>query len=251
LQYNPIFDSDSYKYSQYQQYPEGITGLYSHILARKSFGGEDKVKVMGMTPAVKRMQANPLTMPMIEQAKPIIEAHGEPFHYEGFKYIVNEHGGRWPILIKAAPEGSLVPVGMPIATVEATDPKAAWVVDFLETTLLRSLWYPTTVATNSYSIKKVILAALEETGTPETIDFKVQDFGARGVSSFESACIGDSAHLANFKGTDTVCALPYINEYYGIKDTAGLLLYKFAYIESRSIEADSPGFKSGDKSSSY
>jgi nicotinamide phosphoribosyltransferase len=76
------------------------------------------------------------------------------------------------------------------------------------------VWYPTTVATQSKSIKKVILDYLEKTGDPASISFKLHDFGARGVSSMESAGIGGAAHLVNFMGTDTVTGLLYAREYY-------------------------------------
>jgi nicotinamide phosphoribosyltransferase len=84
----------------------------------------------------------------------------------------------------------------------------------LETALLRAVWYPTTVATQSWTIKQVIKDYLEKTGDPTTIDFKLHDFGARGVSSLESAGIGGSAHLVNFMGTDTVSGILYAREFY-------------------------------------
>jgi nicotinamide phosphoribosyltransferase len=56
---------------------------------------------------------------------------------------------------------------------------------------------------------------LEKTGDPSTIDFKLHDFGARGVSSLESAAIGGAAHLVNFMGSDTISGVLYAREYYG------------------------------------
>lgn len=55
---------------------------------------------------------------------------------------------------------------------------------------------------------------MEKTGDPSTIDFKLHDFGARGVSSMESAGLGGSAHLINFMGTDTITGILYAMEYY-------------------------------------
>jgi nicotinamide phosphoribosyltransferase len=46
------------------------------------------------------------------------------------------------------------------------------------------------------------------------IDFKLHDFGARGVSSRESAGIGGMSHLVNFKGSDTVEGIRFANHYY-------------------------------------
>ncbi len=45
--------------------------------------------------------------------------------------------------------------------------------------------------------------------------FKLHDFGARGVSSGESAGLGGMAHLVNFMGTDTMEALLAARRYYG------------------------------------
>ena len=80
--------------------------------------------------------------------------------------------------------------------------------------MLRAIWYPTTVATQSHKIRAVILDYLEKTGDPSLIDFKLHDFGARGVSSLESAAIGGAAHLVNFMGSDTVSGVLYAREYY-------------------------------------
>jgi nicotinamide phosphoribosyltransferase len=80
--------------------------------------------------------------------------------------------------------------------------------------LLRAIWYPTTVCSNSYHSKEIILEFLERNGDPSLIDFKLHDFGARGVSSLESAALGGMAHLVNFRGTDTVSGILAAMEYY-------------------------------------
>lgn len=46
------------------------------------------------------------------------------------------------------------------------------------------------------------------------IQFKIHDFGARGVSSQETAAIGGAAHLVNFSGTDTMAALLLHRKFY-------------------------------------
>lgn len=218
-QHNIILNSDSYKYSQFNQYPEGTEYVYSYIESR---GGKyDATVFFGLQAFIKEYLEGPAVTPaMIDEAEAIITAHGEPFNREGWEYIVCEHGGRLPVTIKAVPEGTVVGVKNVLATIENTDPKCYWLTSFLETALLRAIWYPTTVATNSYENKKQILKALEQTGDPSTIDFKLHDFGARGVSSEESAGLGGLAHLVNFQGTDTVAALLYGRRYYGI-DMAG------------------------------
>jgi nicotinamide phosphoribosyltransferase len=175
----------------------------------------------GLQAFIKEYLTGPVvTMDMIDEAEALLTAHGEPFNREGWEYIVREHGGNLPVIIKAVPEGTVVGTRNVLATIENTDPACYWLTSFLETALLRAIWYPTTVATNSYQSKKLILEYLEKTGDPTSIDFKLHDFGARGVSSLESAGIGGAAHLVNFMGTDTVEALLFARRYYGA-DVAG------------------------------
>lgn len=218
LSKNIILNTDSYKYSQWNQYPENTAYVYSYIEAR---GGEwDATVFFGLQAFIKEYLTKPVTMEDIDEAEALITAHGEPFYRAGWEYIVKEKGGRLPVTIKAVPEGTIVPLHNVLVTIENTDPKCWWLTSFLETALLRGVWYPTTVATNSFESRKMIKAALEKTGDPSLIDFKLHDFGARGVSSQESAGLGGLAHLVNFMGTDTVSALVAGRKYYGA-DVAG------------------------------
>ena len=120
-----------------------------------------------------------------------------------------------PVRIRAVPEGSVVPTHQALMTIESTEPRAFWVPSYLETMLLR-IWYPITVATISWHAKQTIRHFLERTSDdPEgQLPFKLHDFGARGVSSLESAALGGAAHLVNFMGTDTVSGLLLAKAHY-------------------------------------
>lgn len=215
---NIILNSDSYKYSQFNQYPEGTEYVYSYIESR---GGKfDETVFFGLQAFIQEYLTRPITQSNIDEAEAIITAHGEPFNRAGWQRILDVFNGYLPVEIKAVSEGTVVPVGNILVSIMNTDPQSYWLTSFLETALLRAVWYPTTVATNSREIKKVILDALDRTGTPSDISFKLHDFGARGVSSLESAGIGGAAHLVNFMGTDTVEALLFARRYYGA-DMAG------------------------------
>jgi nicotinamide phosphoribosyltransferase len=63
-------------------------------------------------------------------------------------------------------------------------------------------------------MRQVILKSLAKTGDPSLADFKLHDFGFRGVTCPEQAAIGAAAHLVNFKGTDTVAGLVLLNQFY-------------------------------------
>jgi len=159
-----------------------------------------------------------VTSEKLERAKKFFDTHfkgtAAVFNYDGWNHILKAHGGRLPIEILAVPEGTEVPTSTVLYTMRSTDPKCFWLTNYLET-LLVQVWYPMTVATNSMYQRRIILEALKESGDPGLIDFKLVDFGFRGVSSVESAAIGDVAHLVNFCATDTVAGIVVAQEYYG------------------------------------
>lgn len=210
---NTILNTDSYKTSHYLQYPEGTTNVFSYIESR---GGEyNKTLFFGLQAFVKEYLLKPITLEDIVEAKELFKDHGVPFNEDGWLRILRKHAGYLPIVIKAVREGTLVPTHNVMVTVENTDPELPWLTSYIETALLRAVWYPTTVATISYSIRSIIKKYLELSANATFgLDFKLHDFGARGVSSLESSGIGGCAHLVNFKGTDNIPALVFARKYY-------------------------------------
>ena len=194
------------------QYPPKTSIVYSYIESRG--GLHDETVFFGLQAFIKEYLTKPITYDMIDEAEEIWTVHGEPFNRANWEYIVEEHNGLLPVLIKAVPEGTVLPTSNIMLSIENTDPRCFWLTTFLETALLRAIWYPTTVATNSREIKKVIKSFLELTGDTAGLGFKLHDFGARGCSSQESAMIGGMSHLVNFMGTDTISAVLGARKYY-------------------------------------
>lgn len=209
---NIILNTDSYKVSMWKQYPAGTENVYSYIESRG--GRYDRTVFFGLQAFIKQYLLRPITWADIALAEEIWTLHGEPFNREGWEYILTQHGGFLPVEIRAVPEGMVVPIQNVLAYVKVTDPKCAWLTTWLETAILRAVWYGTTVASQSWHIRQVIADFLEKTGDPSLIDFKLHDFGARGVSSLESAGIGGAAHLVNFMGTDTISGVLFARKYY-------------------------------------
>lgn len=210
---NLILDTDSYKSSHWLQYPPGTKAVFNYLESR---GGQyDKTVFFGLQYLLKRYLTTPVTKEDVEEAATFFKAHGLPFNFEGWMGIVTEHGGRIPMRIKALPEGTVTETGIPLLTCESTDPRFFWVVGWFETMVMR-IWYPTTVATLSFHMRKVLKDYLVQTSDSiEGLPFKLHDFGSRGVSSRESAAIGGAAHLVNFMGSDTVAGVEMANRYYG------------------------------------
>jgi len=156
-------------------------------------------------------------MKEVDFAEKVITVHGLPFNREGWEIIVKEYKGVLPIEIQAVPEGTVMETHNVQVQIVNTDPRLWWVTSYLETALLRAVWYPSTVATKSRKMKKIIAKALHETSdipVPAGLSFKLHDFGARGVSSLESASIGGAAHLVNFMGTDTISGILWARKNY-------------------------------------
>lgn len=220
-QHNIILLTDSYKYSHLHQYPEGTEYVSSYIESR---GGEKTSMFFGAQALIKEyMLGEVVTTAMIDEAEAIITAHGEPFYREPWDIIVEEFNGRLPIEIEAVAEGTVLPTSNVQMQITNTDPRFYWLPSFLETLMLRGVWYPSTVATKSRKLKAVIARALNLTSDVPLADqlgFKLHDFGARGASSGETAKLGGMAHLVNFMGTDTVEGLMGARRYYGA-DIAG------------------------------
>jgi len=210
---NPILVTDSYKSSHFLQYPPGMTGLFSYFESRG--GSYDQLVFFGLQAIINEYLLDPICLTDIAEAGTFFKAHGEPFNETGWIHILRKHKGYMPVRIKAVPEGSVVPTHMPLFTVESTCSECAWIVNYLETLLVRA-WYPITVATLSWHAKKSILEFLYRTSDDPLaeINFKLHDFGARGVSSGESAAIGGAAHLVNFMGSDTVEGVLLANRVY-------------------------------------
>lgn len=218
LEYNLLLDTDSYKYSHYLQFPPNTTNMFYYLESR---GGKYRQTLFfGLQYILKKYFSKPVTEEMVNEAEEFALAHGEPFNKEGWMYIVNKHKGYLPIKIRAVREGTIVPTRNVLMTVETTDPECFWVPSFVETILMR-VWYPITVATQSWHIKQIIKSYLEKTSDDTSeLPFKLHDFGARGVSSSESAGIGGASHLVNFMGSDTVVGVRYANFYYHDKMAA-------------------------------
>jgi nicotinamide phosphoribosyltransferase len=216
-----IIRTDSYKLSQWLQYPKDTIRINSYIESR---GGEDESVFFGLQAFIKQYMMTPITQADVDRAEKIVLAHGLPFNREGWEIIVNEYGGMLPLEIEAVPEGTVMRTHNVQVQIVNTDPRLFWLTSYVETAMLRGIWYPSTVATKSRKMKKFIAAALELTSdvpVNDQIMFKLHDFGARGASSSETAMLGGMGHLVNFMGTDTVEALIGAMEYYNTENVPG------------------------------
>lgn len=223
---NLILKTDGYKLSHYEQYPPGTKGIYSYLEARggKDDFGNGETVFFGLQYLIeKHLTGHVFNMNDIKDAEAFHSKYMPncKFNTQGWAEMYKEYGGRLPVIINAVPEGSVVPVGNVLMIIENTDDRFFWLTNYLET-LLMQVWYPITVASQSYYLKKKLLKFHRlSSDEPESyVDYKLHDFGFRGVSSMETAAIGAAAHLLNFKGTDTLAGIQLLDEYYADETTS-------------------------------
>lgn len=217
--------ADGYKYSHHKLYYPGTTKVFSYLESR---GGKFNTTVFyGLQYFLKEyLEGVVITQEKLNEAETFLKqvfGRDDVFDRAKFQYIIDVHKGKLPVRIKAVPEGTEVPTGNVLMTIENTDERCFWLTNFLET-LLMQVWYPITVATLSHEIKKVITRAYKRTaseGSHAGIDFVLNDFGFRGVSSVESAGLGGSAHLVNFMGSDTIAGSCLATNYYNTEKVYG------------------------------
>lgn len=193
---NVILSTDSYKLTHGTMLPPGCTKMGSYCEAR--MGGEySKTLFFGLRPILEKISGPIVTKDDIDFAEHFTKDHFNnhvKFDRKGWEHILDKHEGRLPVRIRAVPEGTLVNEGNVLFTVENTDDRVPWLTNHLETMLLQ-VWYPSTVATISYELAKIV---------PH-----LHDFGFRGSTSMESAGIGGASHLLSFAGSDNLEGIQY------------------------------------------
>lgn len=212
---NLCFKTDGYKPSHYKQFPKNMTKSSYYMESRS-----DDVNLLffGLQAIIKKHLLCAPKHKDVNEANKFYTNYGVPFNKEGWMDIADL--GFLPLEIKAVPEGMQVPSQTALLRVENTDDRFGWLPGYLEDLFLHT-WYPTTVATISKQCKNVIMDYLVKTGDPNSIMFKLHDFGYRGTSSHESAEIGAMAHLVNFMGTDTIAGILAAQEYYNTTEMLG------------------------------
>jgi nicotinamide phosphoribosyltransferase len=213
-EFNILTSSDSYKISHLNAYCPKLEVLLSYLESR---GGRfNKTIFFGLQYYLKMIEGVQVTTEKIDEAQLFWEAHfgrKDVFNRAAWEYIRDNCSGKLPLRIKAVKEGVVIPTGNVLVTIENTDENCYWLTNFVETLSLK-VWYPISIATQSFNIKQDILKYLHLSGTEDTIGFRVHDFSYRGTTCEEHSAIGAAAHLLSFMGTDTVSGIKMLQENY-------------------------------------
>jgi nicotinamide phosphoribosyltransferase len=124
-----------------------------------------------------------------------------------------------PLIVKALPEGTRVPVGVTPLTIKETLRQFYWLPGYVETALSSEVWGASTVATIAFEYLRLLTHYAEITGSPkEFVPLQGHDFSARGLKGICDAAHTQVGHLFSFIGTDTVSAIEHVQNYYAPLD---------------------------------
>lgn len=231
MRINPLTAIDFYKADHRSQYPEGTTEVYSNFTPRsnrlaKILGPEKDAKVVmyGLQYFIKHFLQETWQKEFFDRDRDtVVSAYKRRMDYSlGAGAITVEHIealhdlGYLPIKIKALPEGSRVPAGVPVLTMVNTHPEFFWLTNYLESVISCYLWKPMTSATKAFEYRKLLTEYARMTGSPiDGVNFQAHDFSFRGLSGLQDAAVSGSAHLTSFWGTDSVPSIDLLEDYYG------------------------------------
>lgn len=224
---NLCVTTDSYKVSHATQFPAG-TSFVSYYGESRS---ENEHLITGGMNLLAKTLEQGITAEDVERAAKLYAAHfgnSKLFAYDLWMRVVNEFGGKLPVRLLALPEGSLAKSKVPMYILEPTHPDFISLCGYLETHVLSSVWYQSTVATRSFKCKEVINRYMKETSCLEGAEYdfvlntRLHDFGARGVTCTQQMAVGGLSHLYSFIGTDTVMSMIMAQDLYGFEGAAGI-----------------------------
>jgi nicotinamide phosphoribosyltransferase len=223
---NPALLTDGYKTGHHQQYPEGTTLVYSNFTPRSNKyapKGCDMVVSFGQQLIMKQIHES-FRKDFFDQPKEAVcnEIKEEISLYLGIDYDVAHFEalhdlGHLPIKVKALPEGTLVPIKVPVLTIYNTNPDFYWITNYLETLISNLLWKPITSATIAFQYKRVLTEWALKTNqeAKEFVYWQGHDFSMRGLDSIDAVISSGLGHLTSFYGTDSLPAIHGARKYYG------------------------------------
>jgi nicotinamide phosphoribosyltransferase len=230
---NPLLLTDGYKVDHRRQYPEGTTLVYSNWTPRKSrIKKVDKVVLFGLQYFIKKYILTDFENHFFKQPKEkVVKQYQRRINnYLGENQVGTQHIealhdlGYIPMVIKALPEGSSVPIRVPMFTIYNTIPEFFWLTNYFETLISAVVWMPCTSATIARQYRILLDTYAKETSsTPEFVNWQGHDFSMRGMAGIESALISAAGHLLSFTGTDTIPVIDFMEDYYNANSDTELI----------------------------
>lgn len=218
----PTLLKDGYKVGHIFQYPEDTTYIYSNLTPRRGRRSDcGEVIWFGLQYFIYEYLIRAFNEDFFSRPQhEVMSTYERRIHsYLGkidCRHIGELHNlGYLPLRIKALPEGTLVPYGVPVMTVMNTHDKFYWLTNMIETMMSCVIWKGSTSATTAFQYRRMFDRFAHRTGaSKDRVRLQGHDFSFRGMSSVEDASLSGAGHLLSFTGTDTIPAIDFLEQYY-------------------------------------
>lgn len=226
---NPMLLIDFYKAVHAEMLPKNITKSVSYFTPRMSRVKKwDKVVMFGLQGFIKNY---------------LIDYFNEEFFNRDFQEVIGEYQrimdytlgkdaykvdkiiklynlGYLPIEIVSLPEGTKVPMHVPMFGITNTHPDFAWLPQSLESLISAEMWHPMLAATVGATYRDIVNEYYDKTcddNIPRARALGAFDF--RGEECLESAVKAGAGWCLSFLNTATVPTIPYLEEMYNCNCT--------------------------------
>lgn len=221
---NPMLLIDFYKAVHRDMLPKGITKSVSYFTPRKSrVAMWDEVVMFGLQSFIKTYLIDYFNDNFFEMSEEdVIKSYNRVLvatlgkdSFETRRIAELHRLGYLPIEIVALPEGTLVPVHVPMFGITNTHPDFAWLPQALESLISAEMWHPMISATVGHTYRDIVNKYYDL-----TVDDNVEksralgDFSFRGQECLQSAIKSSAGWLLSFLNTATVPAIPWVEHMY-------------------------------------
>ena len=219
----PMIQCDFYKCTHYAQYPKDMIRIVSYLTPRMSRVEDKELVMFGLQYFIKKymiedFNKNFFSMPK----KEVMKRYRRMMRYTLGENLTDCE--RWeslydlgylPLEICAVPEGTRIPMKVPMIQITNTHSDFMWLVNHFETALSVTLWHMMASANVGYKYRKIVEKYYNKTVEDEVpYNTAIGDFSMRGQESIESATTSSAAFLLSFVNTATIPAIEFLENYY-------------------------------------
>jgi len=232
---NPMLLIDFYKAVHAEMLPSGITKSVSYFTPRMSRVKRwNKVVMFGLQGFIKTYLIDYFNNEffdkpfdeVIAEYKRIMDASLGKDAYKIDKIEKLHKLGYLPIEVIALPEGTLVPMHVPMFGITNTHPDFAWLPQSLESLISAESWHPMLAATVGYTYREIVNKYYGLTCDDNIHKAKALGaFDFRGEECTESAIKAGAGWCLSFLNTATVPTIPYLEEMYNCDCTKELVAF--------------------------
>lgn len=228
---NPMLLIDFYKAVHAEMLPTKITKSVSYFTPRMSrvrmwnkvvmFGLQGFVKTYLIDYFNERFFERPIDEVVSEYERIMDASLGKGVY--GLQKIKDLHAlGYLPIEIWALPEGTKVPMHVPMFCITNTHDDFAWLPQALESLISAEAWHPMLAATVGATYRDIVNKFYDETCDDSVSRNKaLGSFDFRGEECTDSAIKAAAGWCLSFVNTATVPVIPYLEKLYNCDCTKG------------------------------